>query len=105
MHQDKLLWSRMQYVSWIQGAVLAGMYNLKGDIALTGALAALGVILTGFVVMLMIRDDKLGTQAFVESGVPKTVQNSYTWFKGRYFAFATTAIFAVADVALFVYLL
>lgn len=104
MHQDKLLWSRMQLLVAVQGGALVGVYSLPTkDFLIAVGLAVLGFLLTCLILLTMIRDDSLGSRAFEESGVPASVTGLPWWFKGRYFAYAAIGLLLLADVLLLVH--
>lgn len=100
MHQDNLFWSRVQLFAIVQGATLAGMYAMREDPTMVWGLTLIGMILTALVLLTMLRDDRLGSKAFEESGVPKTHTGSRRWFKGRYFAWMAFGLLLFADALL-----
>lgn len=56
LHQDALMWSRLQLLVGIQGGVLSGAYLLKELPFLGAVLLILGVVLTAVLLATMLRD-------------------------------------------------
>jgi hypothetical protein len=104
MHQDNMLWSRLQLVVAIQGGVLGGMLYVRSELFLAMGLALLGTTLTILAGLTMWRDDKLGSKAFEESGVPKTEDYGPRWLRGWVFAFIALGILVTSDLLLLVYI-
>lgn len=57
LHQDRLLWSRVQLLVAVQGAVLAGSYSLRYHWLAIGILS-MGVVLTILLILLIEKDQR-----------------------------------------------
>jgi hypothetical protein len=66
IHQDNLMWSRLQTLGIVQVAALSGAYALRADTGLALSVLALGVVFTMLLLFLLKRDqlmrDKLEEQ-------------------------------------------
>ncbi len=72
LHQDTLLWSRVQWLTAIQSAALAGIYLVRHDRCVSLLLAVLAIALTFLLLMIAERDHHQATQAFLQCGIPET---------------------------------
>ena len=67
-HQDSLLWSRVQLLVAVQGAVLAGSYALRGGF-LPPLMLVTGAVLTGLIIALVEKDrlDRDGNRPLIDA--------------------------------------
>src|SRR4051812_6947798 len=72
VHQDSLLWSRVQTLIAIQGATIGGTYYSRQYLYGPMLVAWLGVVLTGLLWIIAERDQIHREQSRKESGVPAT---------------------------------
>jgi hypothetical protein len=111
LHQDMLLWSRVQTLIAIQGGTLAGIYSLN-----TGAspnayvsvlLAGLGLIMTVLLLFIAERDQIARNEAFELTGYSPTLVDPvrYLGIRGKGLVRLVFVILMTADIALLLLML
>ena len=113
VHQDRLLWSRVQLLIAIQGAVLAGSYSLRDHWLAFGILLA-GSVITILLILLVEKDqrdrdmnlgimDILGHRLLPADLREQPILMTSSWIiRGRWLLRIVLWAFVVLDVILFV---
>jgi hypothetical protein len=106
IHQDKLAWSRVQYLTVAHAGVLAGLAAFRSDLVVQIGLLVFGMMLTTLVLFLIERDRYFEREALRESGVPPVSKKRMTRsqkLKGRCFNFLAVGLLILAEVSAIVY--
>lgn len=100
LHQDRLFWSRSQFLTVVQSGVLAGVYALRPDHVAQILLTIFGAVLSLLIILLAERDRYFGRQAFNESNVRPVSEKSvplYARLKGRWFNWIVLGVLLIAE--------
>jgi hypothetical protein len=104
-YQDKLAWSRANYLIAVQGAALAGIYSIRESRTAAFCLAVLATIITIMIWLVAERDQFVRDRAFIESGVTATDTSKapdLARLKGKYAYRVVFVLLLLADfVAIF----
>ncbi|MBI1811645.1 MAG: hypothetical protein HY035_11565 [Nitrospirae bacterium] len=103
LHQDRLMWSRVQTIVAVQGAVLGATYSLrKYDYFVWCGILALGVMLTVLIFFVMKRDQQVRDEIAEQIGnsFPLIPPPKWPALRGRFAIFLIVVILVGTDIAL-----
>ena len=104
LHQDNLMWNRLQTMGVIQIGTLSAAYGLKSNRVFSACILALGVILTLCVFFLLKRDEvvRMRLEEQLDSLDYNVDRKWYAPLKGREIAWILLAAIILSDFMLIV---